>query len=100
MSQILCTSTCFWHGLKTRVTSVGVAVVLCMVSAHAQTINYDVPLFDSGDAPTRPFFRVGSLQLASDGSLLAFGEAREKIDDPGRGDGVSDIVVKKSVDGG
>jgi sialidase-1 len=65
-----------------------------------QAVNFNVPLFDSSDNPSRPFYRAPSLLVAADGSLLAFGEAREKIDDPGRGDGLSDIIMKKSVDGG
>lgn len=77
------------------------AVLLLIAPASfAQAVNYDVPLFNSADLPNRPFFRAPVLLSAPDGSLLAFGEAREKIDDPGRGDGLSDIIMKMSLDGG
>jgi sialidase-1 len=77
------------------------AVLLLITPASfAQAVNYDVPLFNSADLPSRPFFRAPMLLSAPDGSLLAFGEAREKIDDPGHGDGLSDIIMKKSLDGG
>lgn len=78
----------------------GAIAAVCPGLSGAQTVNFDVPLYNATDRPTRPFFRVGSLQVAGDGSLIAFGEARQKIDDPGRGDGLSDVVMKKSLDGG
>ena len=78
----------------------GALAAVCPALVQAQTVNFDVPLYNASDRPTRPFFRVGSLQVAGDGALLAFGEAKQKIDDPGRGDGLSDVVVKRSIDGG
>jgi sialidase-1 len=78
----------------------GALAGVCPSLLQAQTVNFNVPLYGSIDKPTRPFFRVGGLQVAGDGSLIAFGEAKQKIDDPGRGDGLSDIVMKKSLDGG
>lgn len=78
----------------------GAAILSGTAAAPAQSVNYNVPLFNNTDLPTRPFFRAPALLSAPDGSLLAFGEAREKIDDPGRGDGLSDIIMKKSTDGG
>jgi len=86
---------------KRRVVVIAAALsAVCPALVQAQTVNYNVALYNSSDRPSRPFFRAGSLQVAGDGSLIAFGEAKQKIDDPGRGDGLSDVVMKRSVDGG
>ncbi len=78
----------------------GAISVVCSALTRAQSVNFNVPLYSAIDKPSRPFFRAPSLQVAADGSLLAFCEARQTIDDPGRGSGLIDIVMKKSVDGG
>lgn len=87
-------------GMRLRALMAGAAVLATVAGGVAQAVNTNVPLFDSTDLPSRPFFRAPVLLVAPDGSLLAFGEAREKIDDPGHGDGLSDIIMKRSVDDG
>ena len=70
------------------------AVVLGVAPLSAATPNIVFHGAVEGD----PIFRAPQLAVANDGSLLVFAENRETLDDPGRGEGLISVVMKRSTD--
>ena len=78
-----------------------VLLVVAMVGlASAESLPKHVDVFVSGQGGYFAY-RIPAIETASDGSLVAFAEARKyNLDDPGYGKQEIHLVMKRSTDGG